>query len=238
MNRGKFNATLLLSLSLLAGCATTPKVGGDPNLRILPGTELPAPHRGDLTARAADYYVGPFDKLTIDVFGIEDLSQRSVQVDASGKIRFPLVGEVAVSGLTPNEIAEELTDDLQRAYVRDPQVTVNLAEVGSQLLTIDGQVQKPGLYPIVGRMTLMRAMALAEGTDEFAKLSDVVIFRTVNGQRMAALYNLKDIRHGAYPDPDVYANDVITVGDDKARRLFQDVLTTMPALLLLDRVIR
>ncbi|WP_196782026.1 hypothetical protein, partial [Salmonella enterica] len=75
-------------------------------------------------------------------------------------------------------------------------------------------------------MTLMRAVATAKGTTEFAKLDDVVIFRTVNGQKMAALYNLKAIRQGAYDDPEVFANDVVVVGDSPARRLFKDILTS------------
>ncbi|MBC7042118.1 polysaccharide export protein, partial [Salmonella enterica subsp. enterica serovar Enteritidis] len=82
------------------------------------------------------------------------------------------------------------------------------------------------LYPVNGRMTLMRAVATAKGTTEFAKLDDVVIFRTVNGQKMAALYNLKAIRQGAYDDPEVFANDVVVVGDSPARRLFKDILTS------------
>jgi polysaccharide export outer membrane protein len=144
---------------------------------------------------------------------------------------FPLAGVLDVSGKTPAEIEQELAARLRQAYVRDPQVTVNLKETVSRVVTVEGQVRKPGLYPVVGRMTLMRAIARAEGTDEFSNLDDVVIFRTVEGQRYAALYNLDAIRHGAYADPDIYANDVVMVGDSRSRRLFKDVLAVMPALL-------
>jgi polysaccharide export outer membrane protein len=114
--------------------------------------------------------------------------------------------------------------------VRDPQVTVNLKETVSQVITVDGQVKRPGLYPVIGKMTLMRAVATAEGTAEFAKLEDVVIFRTVKGQQLAALYDLKAIRRGNYGDPEVFANDVIVVGDSQARRLFRDALQIVPLL--------
>ena len=87
-----------------------------------------------------------------------------------------------------------------------------------------------GLYPVIGKMTLMRAVATAEGTSEFAKLDDIVIFRTVNGQKMAALYNLKAIRRGYYDDPEIFANDVVVVGDSTARRLFKDALQIVPLL--------
>jgi polysaccharide export outer membrane protein len=205
----------------LAGCVSSPKLGGDPNLRVTGATELPAPGRSDLTASTADYYVGPFDIISINVFGVEELGQQSVQVDASGKIRYPLVGEVA---------------ELRAAYIRDPQVIVNLVKSGSQQLTISGDVKTPGMFPIMGRMTLMRAMALAGGVGELGNAKDVVVFRTVNGQRYAALYNLKQIRLGAYPDPEIYANDVISVGEDRTRRIFKDVLSTFPVIFLINQI--
>jgi polysaccharide export outer membrane protein len=59
----------------------------------------------------------------------------------------------------------------------------------------------------------------------------VVIFRTIEGQRYAGLYNLKAIRRGTYSDPAVFANDIVVVGDSKARRLFKDLIQVAPALL-------
>lgn len=215
---------------LLAGCAETVQLGGDPQLAVLDATELPAPERADITGGAQPYYVGPYDKLTVDVFAIEELAAREIQVDASGRMSFPLAGVLDVSGKTPAEIEQALAARLRAAFVRDPQVTVNLKETVSRVVTVEGQVRKPGLYPVVGRMSLMRAIARAEGTDEFSKLDDVVIFRTVGGQRYAALYNLDAIRHGAYPDPEIYANDVVMVGDSRSRRLFKDVLAALPAM--------
>ena len=168
--------------------------------------------------------------MIIDVFGIEELSEKEVQTDASGRISFPLAGVIEAAGKTPGEIEEEIEARLRSRYVRDPQVTVNLKETVSQVITVDGQVKKPGLYPVVGKMTLMRAVATAEGTAEFARLDDVVIFRTVKGQQLAALYNLKAIRRGNYQDPEVFANDVVVVGDSQARRLFKDALQIVPLL--------
>jgi polysaccharide biosynthesis/export protein len=115
-------------------------------------------------------------------------------------------------------------------YVRDPQVTVNLEETVSQVVTVDGQVTRPGLYPVIGRMTLMRAVANAGGTAEFARLDDVVVFRTVAGQRYAALYNLRAIRRGVYADPEIFANDIVVVGDSQARRIFRDILQAAPLI--------
>ena len=98
------------------------------------------------------------------------------------------------------------------------------------MVTVDGQVTEPGLYPVTNQMTLGRAIASAKGVSEFAKMDDVVILRTVNGQRMAGLYNLTAIRRGLYVDPPIYPNDVIEVGDSPARRLFKDFVSVTPLL--------
>jgi polysaccharide biosynthesis/export protein len=227
----RFSA-LFLSLAL-AGCASAKPIGhlpGTAGVEVVQGTLLPPPDRTDVVELNRPYLIGPFDKLVIDVFGIDELSKKEVQTDAGGRISFPLAGIIEAAGRTPAELEQILTDRLRGRFVRNPQVTVNLKETVSQVITVDGQVKEPGLYPVIGRMTLMRAVATAKGTSEFAKLDDVVVFRTVKRQRMAALYNLKAIRRGYYDDPEVFANDVVVVGDSSARRLFKDALQIAPLL--------
>lgn len=214
----------------LAGCSAQPLGSIPSDVQVVQGTQLPAPERRDLFEQNRPYLIGPFDKLQIDVFGIEDLSKQEVQVDAGGKLSFPLAGTIEASGKTPSELEDLIEARLRGGYIRNPQVTVNLKETVSQVITVDGQVREPGLYPVIGKMSLMRAVATAKGTTEFAKLSDVVVFRTVNGQKMAALYNLTAIRRGNYADPELYANDVVVVGDSPARRLFRDFISISPFL--------
>jgi polysaccharide biosynthesis/export protein len=219
---------VLAGALLLASCA-----GGrhglepGPHLTVLPAAELPPPDGVDAASGVRTYRVGPFDKLSIAVFGAPDLTQ-TIQVDAAGRIGFPLAGSIDVTGKTPEEIGAEIASRLRVRYVRNPQVTVNLEETVSQLVTIDGQVTEPGLYPVVGRMTLMRAVATAKGVSDIARLEDVVIFRTVGARQMAALYNLAAIRRGLYPDPEIYANDIVVVGESASRRLFRDILQASP----------
>lgn len=219
----------LAPLLVLFGCGGQAVLGSAANVTVVSSEGLPEPTRVDLMSSNRPYLIGPFDKLKIDVFGIGALS-KEVQIDASGRLSFPLIGVVEASGLTPGELGDELEKRLQGRYVRNPQVTVNLEETVSQVITVDGQVDKPGLYPVIGRMTLMRAVATAGGTAEFAKLNDVVIFREVNGEQLAGLYNLKAIRRGNYSDPEVFANDVIVVGDSQARRLFRDLIQASPLI--------
>lgn len=229
MNKG---FCVLLAGLALVGCAgsSVRHLGGSPSLTVVPGGVLPAPDRSDIVGEDRPYLIGPFDKLVIDVFGIKELSEKEVQTDASGRISFPLAGVIEAAGKTPAEVEDVLEERLRGAYVRDPQVTVNLKETVSQVVTVDGEVKEPGLYPVVGKLTLMRAVATAKGTTEFAALSNVAVFRTVKGQKMAALYSLKAIRSGAYDDPEVFANDVIIVGDSQARRIFKDVLQASPLI--------
>ncbi|WP_380873242.1 GumB protein [Sphingomonas sp. DBB INV C78] len=188
---------------------------------------LPAPARADLTAPDRPSLVGPLDTIFVDVFNVPELS-REMQVDASGRISMPLIGTVDARGKTAGELAAAIEDSLRGRYVRDPDVTVNIRSSVSQVVSIDGQVADPGLYPVTNQMTLLRAVASARGLTEFARQDDVVILRTVDGRKMAGLYNIAAIRRGVYDDPPIYANDVVIVGDSPERRLFRDVIAVAP----------
>lgn len=228
--RALLTIVAVAALGLCTGCGGRTVLGGAPGLNVVQGDALPPPTRADSTVVARDYLIGPFDKLTVDVFGIKELSQFKVQTDGAGRFAFPLAGTIEAAGHTPTEVAGLIAGRLRGRYVRDPQVSVNLEETVSQVMAVNGEVVQPGLYPVVGNMTLIRAIATAKGTTEFAKMSDVVVFRTVNGQKMAALYNLKMIQRGAYADPDIFANDVVVVGNSEARRIFKDVLQAAPLI--------
>lgn len=212
-----------LGLGALSGCAGGPALVGGPGLQITGDQALPPPDHIDPASGERPYRLGPLDKIQIAVFGQEELSREEVVIDASGTVALPMIGQVRAGGLTPAELSEAVTQRLRAAHVRDPHVAVNLVEARSQVVTVDGAVEQPGLYPVMGHMTLMRAVATAKGTSEFARLSEVVVFRTVGDQRMAALYSLQAIRAGRYEDPEIFAGDVVVVGDSPGRRLFRDI---------------
>jgi polysaccharide export outer membrane protein len=193
-------------------------------------TELPPPSPALAQGAERPYLIGPFDKVEVDVFGVPELSRREIQTDASAHISFPLAGTIDANNMTPEALAAEIANRLRGRYVRNPQVTVNLVESVSRVVTVDGEVREPGRYPVVGRMTLMRAIASARGISEFARLSEVVVFRDVGDQHMAALYNLGAIRAGQYPDPEIFAGDLVMVGNSPGRRLFRDILQAAPLI--------
>lgn len=220
---------LCLALSI-AGCGSPEPIRSNGQMTVIEGDSvLPAPDRGDLTAADRPALIGPLDTIEVDVFGIPEL-RREMQVDASGRIAMPLAGTVDARGKTSEELALAIETALRAHFVRDPQVTVNIKSSVSQVVTIDGQVIEPGLYPVTNQMTLMRVIASAKGLSEFARQEDVVILRTVGDRRMAGLYNIAAIRRGAYDDPLVYANDVVIVGDSPQRRLFRDLVSVAPLL--------
>lgn len=221
---------VLLIAAVLSGCGGRPRIESSARLTVVRDqAELPAPDRGDLTAADRPSLIGPLDTIQVDVLNVPELS-RELQVDASGRISMPLAGTIDARGKTADELARSIEAALRGRYVRNPEVIINIKSSVSQVVTVDGQVVEPGLYPVTNQMTLMRAIASAKGMTEFARAEEVVILRTVNGRKMAGLYNMGAIRSGAYDDPAIYANDVIVVGDSPQRRLFRDFVSLSPLL--------
>lgn len=225
----RFAAIIVASAAiLLAGCGGGPKFGSAGSVAQTL-TELPEPTSAD-TMGARTYRVAPLDKLKVDVYDLPALSLESVQVGADGILKYPVVGDVAVAGMTPAEIETALQQRMRQNYIRDPQVTVNLLQTTTQVVTVDGQVREPGQYPVIGGTTLVQTIAKAKGLTETAKPSSVVVLRTVNGQKMAALYNLTAIRRGVYADPALYPNDIVVVDENVAQRYFRDAITIFSTL--------
>jgi polysaccharide export outer membrane protein len=228
---GAASGAMALALMLALGGCTAGLVGkglGGPTVTRVDVAELPGPDGQMGPDQAYHYHIGPFDKLIIDVMGLPELKDRHVTVDGSGNISLPIAGVVSLSGLSLGEATTRITQQLRAGYLRNPQVGVNLEQSVSNFITVDGEVQQAGNYPILPGMTLMRAVAAARGATEFAQLREVVIHRKVEGRQMIALYDLAAIRRGAYGDPILYPNDIVVVGNSPGRRLFQQIVAVSP----------
>lgn len=224
------HVSLIVAALALSACAGQPPLQSTPELTVIDGsTQMPVPNRDDLIASERVTLVGPLDTILVSVFGVPELS-REMQVDAGGLIAMPLIGTVDAGGRSAAELARDIELKLSGSYVRNPNVTVNVIRSVSQVVTVDGQVVEPGLYPVTNQMTLLRAVASARGLTEFAKQDDVVILRTVEGKRLAGLYSIGAIRRGLYDDPAIYANDIVVVGDSPQRRMFRDLVSVAPLL--------
>lgn len=228
MNLIKFSARLtILALFLgIAACASPngipPEATGTAAMTtstselasaMTPAATAPeAPARPERPIIApGDYRIGSQDLLKVEVFGVPDLN-RSVRVSASGQIALPLIGAVQATGLTGEQLAAEIAAQLAKDYLQNPQVTIFIEEFTSQRIVVTGAVKTPNVFPLKGRTTLMQAVAAAGGPTSVANLSSVRILRTdPGGGRQMLGYDLKAIRDGQAPDPEVQGEDVVQV---------------------------
>lgn len=218
---------LLLSILALGACTSS----GGPKEGSIPTDTLLATSASGSTA-SGEYRIGATDLLRINVFRVPDLSFEEIRVDASGVIQMPLIGTVQAEGLTPDELSESLAARLGAQYLRNPQITVTVLEAASQKITVDGAVTQPGVYEMQGRTTLLQAVAMARGPIAGADLNSVVIFRTIEGQRQFAVFDLAAIRAGEAPDPVVLGDDVIVVDTSFLSDVIQQVVRAAPSLYL------
>ena len=176
-----------------------------------------------------EYLIGPLDVLSIVVFGEPELSFKEIQVDASGNLRYPLIGSLTVAGRTPSQLNDLITTRLNERYLRNAQVTVVVTSSVRQRITVEGQVTEPGVYEIPGgSTTLLEAVARAKSPTRVAKLDQVVVFRMIDGERRGARFDLQAIRDGRAPDPELRGGDVVVVGYSSVKGVFRDFLTTAP----------
>lgn len=224
-------AIALIGASLICSCAMARQPGSATAApRIIKGSALPLPDEAMAGALPRPFRVGAFDVIAIDIFGSPELSGKVVQIDASGRMIFPLIGTLEAAGLTPQELASSIEDRLRGRFLLNPQVTVNLEKIVSQTVTVSGEVKKPGVFPILGRMTLLTAISSAEGWTDYSSKGNVIVFRIVQGEEYAAVYNVKAIQKGNYADPELFAGDVVSVGESQGRRVWKDFLAATPLL--------
>jgi polysaccharide export outer membrane protein len=215
---------VLLAVLLLGACASSGSLShlptGETAYEIVPPPDPNAPR--------TSYVIVPNDVLNLRVFQEPDLSNEEMQVDNVGNIQMPLVGEIQAAGRSATELAADIEDRLGARYIVNPQVVVSVAKQAERFVTVEGQVEKPGVYEIGLDDTLLSAIARAESTSEVAKLDEVVVFRTIDGRRMAARFDLNDVRSGRAPDPQILGGDAVVVGFSSLKGVWRDVLKASP----------
>lgn len=220
------SALFLVLAAALAGC-------GGSRMNI---GEMTVAQRDDLQTvqavadQTAEYRIGVGDKLDVRVFQVADLSFDELVVDTSGNINLPLIGAVRSAGRTAAELASDIAERLATRFLRNPQVTVTVKEAASQKITVDGAVTKPGVYEMRGSTTLLQAVAMAEGPTRVADLRRVAVFRSIDGRRSVALFDLSAIRQGRSSDPQVLGDDVIVVDTSRLSAALREVVGALPAI--------
>ena len=189
-----------------------------------PAAPAAAPVAFVATNPIREYRIGEEDLLEIKVFGVDPLSS-TVRVNPRGQVTLPLIGTIALAGLTAQQAEATVAAKLAESYMQNPQVSVFIKEFTTQRVTVEGAVTRPGVYPLRGQSTLLTSLAMAGGPARMAELTEVILFRdNGRGRRAATKYDVDRIRTGEIDDPPVFNDDLIVVNRTGARVVLRDSL--------------
>jgi len=148
----------------------------------------------------SNYRLGSGDVITVEVLGEEDLKRERIRLSDAATISYPILGEIRLSGKTVGELERIIREGLRGRYLVNPQVTVTINEY--RHFYINGQIKRPGGYPFVPGLTVLKAVAIAGGFNERAARNKIFIVRENDAaqKRVRADLNVA-----------VYPGDIITV---------------------------
>jgi polysaccharide export outer membrane protein len=169
------------------------------------------PTRTSLSAPTDKTTLGPGDQFRLQIVGEKDLPTE-YQVAADGTVTLPYVQIVEVAGLEPHEVAAKVRARLiELDILTDPSVVVTVLEYRSKRVTVLGQVQKPGSFPLEPGMTLLQAISLAGGLTSLANVARVNLTRTSSGDAKTVVVNIEAIYEGVDQDIPLQPGDRIFV---------------------------
>jgi len=187
-------AAPILFLSAVSGVsAQVPSPRG-----AVPAARATALANSNALDTAAEYQIGPEDVLDISVWKNPELS-RTVPVRPDGKVSLPLLNDFRAAGLTPSDLREQLVSRLSD-FVPTPEVSVIVREVHSRKVAVVGAVKTAGRYELKSPMTVLEAIALAQGFTDFAARDRIVVLRQSGGTTTRIPFNYRKIAEGAEQD--------------------------------------
>lgn len=155
--------------------------------------------------------LGPGDIFNLEIVGEKDLPNE-YQVARDGTVTLPYVHTVEVAGLEPQEVAALVRELLiERDILVDPSVVVTVKEYRSKRVTLLGQVQKPGSFPLAPGMTLLQAISLAGGMTSIAHATRVNLTRTTKNGTKTVVVDVEEIYEGRASDIPLQAGDRVYV---------------------------
>ena len=175
-------------LVLVSGCISTGK-----NARSI--SELPAESEEmPKELKISAFILGMGDTIEITVYRHADL-EKTIQIDSSGMITFPLIGDMKASGLGVLEFRDKIRDGLSK-YIINPQVSVVLTSIQSKKYSVLGEVNNPGVFSLDSSVNIIEATAKAQGFTNDAKLKTILLIR--RGASAPELYavNLEKVIEG------------------------------------------
>jgi len=168
-----------------------------------------------------EYRIGPKDLLEITVFELPDLNQ-TVRVSEDGTITLPLLKQVKVDGLTKDELEQRISSLLEEKYLKNPRVSVFIKEYQSKLVAVIGAVENPGMYELIGRLTLLQMISKAGGFKESVSNQIFVLREGEKGATERIAIDLDDLMVNGNPKLNILLqpNDVINVPVDKLMSVY------------------
>lgn len=168
---------------------------------------------GEVQGSGALDRLGPGDSIQVIVWRLPELSQRVV-VSPTGKIQYPLAGEIQAAGLTPPELSAKLATALRRHMFQEeePEVTVSLEALNSYRIYVMGEVMSPGELAPGSAITLIQALAMAGGFTAYAKRKDILVYNR-KADREPIRFDYKAFLAGAEEseDPLLLPGDTVIV---------------------------
>ncbi|OZI30200.1 hypothetical protein CAL29_19265 [Bordetella genomosp. 10] len=170
----------------------------------------PADDATEQTVNGAIGAVGPGDTLGINIMGTGG-AQARVTVDADGQVVVPMLGNVRVSGLSPSAIGKRIEQGLRgKGFMTNPQVAVEVLTLRSRIVSVLGQVQRPGRYPIEGHLSVLELLAMAGGASSGA--GDVAtLVRRQGNQRINLYVGNRQSPSQTVQDTELQPGDVVFV---------------------------
>lgn len=217
--------TLIAALAL-PGCASTP----DPVIGSAASQSVALlGQQGYSVSRPTTYNLRPADQITVIVFREPELSLEKVRVGVEGNVSLPMIGSIPAAGMTAKQFEQDITRRLAAAGIKSPVVSVNIAEYASHLVTVEGAVDKPGVYAFQPGARLSTAVALASGPKRTAKVNQVAVFRESPDGIMIAKFDYAQVRQGTMLDPVLEPGDRVVMGTDGLSVFWEDLLKALPA---------
>lgn len=144
--------------------------------------------------KISEFILGPGDKAEITVYRNDDL-KRTVQIDTSGKITFPLVGDIQAGGLSIFQLRDQIRDKLSK-YIVEPQVSILVTAVQSQKVIVLGEVKNPGLFALDSPLTALEAISKAGGFSLDARQGNVLLIKGGMKNPELSSLDMKDVFSG------------------------------------------
>jgi protein involved in polysaccharide export with SLBB domain len=191
---GLWLSLVLCALPLLAGCGSR---ADNSHVKLPPVMESTT--------------LGPGDIFQMQIVGEKDLPEE-YQIASDGTVDLPYVHRLRVAGLEPQQVARLIRQELMKKKIlTDPSVVVSAKEYNSKKITVLGQVQKPGSFPLTPGMTLIQAISLAGGLTSIANKDRVNLTRKVKDGARTVVLSVDAVTEGRSPDIPLQAGDSIYI---------------------------